>query len=338
MNGRRYWRERTSVLLLNVAGMVLLGAFLLLTENSVDMVVLIAAVWSLTLAGVLLFSYYRKKKRLGRLKKLSEGLKERYLLAELLPAPEDAEEEVYFSLLRQAFKSMLEQKNAVERERQEYREYIEQWIHEIKTPITAMKLLCENHPAPFARELMTELEKTDRFTEQALYYARSEHTEKDYSIRELRLFDVVHQAIADNKYLLLQNGVSLVMEESDVTVYSDDKWIRFILDQLIVNAVKYRGSKPELHFYAQTEGDKIYLFVEDSGIGIPAGDLPRIFEKGFTGQNGRSRQNSTGIGLYLCKRLCDKLGIGICAESGGAGTRIRLDFQINHFIHQVQSR
>lgn len=326
------------VLLLNAAGMVLLGAFLLLTENSVDMVVLIAAVWSLTLAGVLLFSYYRKKKRLGRLKKLSEGLKERYLLAELLPTPEDTEEEVYFSLLRQAFKSMLEQKNAVERERQEYREYIEQWIHEIKTPITAMKLLCENHSVPFTRELMTELEKTDRFTEQALYYARSEHTEKDYSIRELRLFDVVHQAIADNKYLLLQNGVSLVIDESDLTVYSDDKWIRFILDQLIVNAVKYKGSKPELYFYVQRQGDKIYLFVEDNGIGIPAGDLPRIFEKGFTGQNGRSRQNSTGIGLYLCKRLCDKLGIGICAESEGEGTRIRLAFQINHFIHQVQSR
>ncbi len=326
------------VLLLNAAGVALLGAFLLLTGNSVDMVLLIAVVWSLALAGVLLLSYYRKKKRFGRLKKLSEGLKERYLLAELLPEPQDAEEEVYFFLLKQAFKSMLEQKNAVARERQEYREYIEQWIHEIKTPITAMKLLCENHSVPFTRELMTELEKTDRFTEQALYYARSEHTEKDYSIRELRLFDVVHQAIADNKYLLLQNGVSLVIDESDLTVYSDDKWIRFILDQLIVNAVKYKGSKPELHFYAQRQGDKIYLFVEDNGIGIPAGDLPRIFEKGFTGQNGRSRQNSTGIGLYLCKRLCDKLGIGICAESEGEGTRIRLAFQINHFIHQVQSR
>lgn len=326
------------VLLLNAAGVALLGAFLLLTGNSVDMVLLIAVVWSLALAGVLLLSYYWKKKRLGRLKKLSEGLKERYLLAELLPEPQDAEEEVYFFLLKQAFKSMLEQKNAVARERQEYREYIEQWIHEIKTPITAMKLLCENHSVPFTRELMTELEKTDRFTEQALYYARSEHTEKDYSIRELRLFDVVHQAIADNKYLLLQNGVSLVIDESDLTVYSDDKWIRFILDQLIVNAVKYKGSKPELHFYAQRQGDKIYLFVEDNGIGIPAGDLPRIFEKGFTGQNGRSRQNSTGIGLYLCKRLCDKLGIGICAESEGEGTRIRLAFQINHFIHQVQSR
>lgn len=326
------------VLLLNAAGVALLGAFLLLTGNSVDMVLLIAVVWSLALAGVLLLSYYRKKKRFGRLKKLSEGLKERYLLAELLPEPQDAEEEVYFFLLKQAFKSMLEQKNAVARERQEYREYIEQWIHEIKTPITAMKLLCENHSVPFTRELMTELEKTDRFTEQALYYARSEHTEKDYSIRELRIFDVVHQAIADNKYLLLQNGVSLVIDESDLTVYSDDKWIRFILDQLIVNAVKYKGSKLELHFYAQRQGDKIYLFVEDNGIGIPAGDLPRIFEKGFTGQNGRSRQNSTGIGLYLCKRLCDKLGIGICAESEGEGTRIRLAFQINHFIHQVQSR
>lgn len=143
---------------------------------------------------------------------------------------------------------MLEQIGTVARERQEYREYIEQWIHEIKTPITAMKLLCENHKEPFTRELMRELEKTNRFTEQALYYARSEYTEKDYSVQEIRLFDVVHQAIADNKYLLLQNQVALETEESELTVYSDDKWLRFILDQLIVNAVKYSGKHPVCTF------------------------------------------------------------------------------------------
>ena len=134
---------------------------------------------------------------------------------------------------------MLEQISEVERERLEYKEYIEQWIHEIKTPITAMKLRCENQRAAWTKDLLLELEKTNRFTEQALYYARSEHTEKDYSVHEMALSNVVHQAIADNKYLLLQNGVQLEVEEMQDTVYSDEKWVRFILNQLIANAVKY---------------------------------------------------------------------------------------------------
>ena len=199
-----------------------------------------------------------------------------------------------------------------------------------------MKLVCENHKEPFTRELMRELEKTDRFTEQALYYARSEYTEKDYVVREIRLFDVVHQAIADNKYLLLQNQAVLEIEDKERTVYSDDKWLRFILDQLIVNAVKYSREYPVLRFYTEVQGDQLLLFVEDCGIGISPNDLPRIFEKGFTGQNGRLHQSATGIGLYLCKRLCDKLGIGLTARSGETGTTLILSFQINHFLHQVQ--
>ena len=111
-----------------------------------------------------------------------------------------------------------------------------------------MKLLCENHRTDWTKELLLELEKTNRFTEQALYYARSEHTEKDYSVREMALSNVVHQAIADNKYLLLQNGVHLKVEEMQDTVYSDEKWVRFILNQLIANAVKYRSEQPVLHF------------------------------------------------------------------------------------------
>jgi signal transduction histidine kinase len=236
-----------------------------------------------------------------------------------------------------AGKSMLEQIGEVERERLEYKEYIEQWIHEIKTPITAMKLLCENHRTDWTKELLLELEKTNRFTEQALYYARSEHTEKDYSVREMALSQVVHQAIADNKYLLLQSGMHLEVEEMQDTVYSDEKWVRFILNQLIANAVKYRIEQPILRISTHKRQDQVVLVVEDNGIGIAASDLPRIFEKGFTGQNGRMVQQSTGIGLYLCKRLCEKLGIGITAESSEHGTAISLSFHINCLIHEVQS-
>ena len=250
--------------------------------------------------------------------------------------PEQAEDQVYYRLLKMAGKSMLEQVGEVRRERLEYKEYIEQWIHEIKTPITAMKLLCENHRTDWTKELLLELEKTNRFTEQALYYARSEHTEKDYSVREMSLSQVVHQAIADNKYLLLQNGIHLEVEEMQDTVYSDEKWVRFILNQLIANAVKYRSEQPILHFSASRQQDQVVLVVEDNGIGIPSADLPRIFEKGFTGQNGRTVQQSTGIGLYLCKRLCEKLGIGIIADSSDHGTAISLSFHINCLIQEVQ--
>ena len=247
------------------------------------------------------------------------------------------EDQVYYQLLKMAGKSMLEQIGEVERERLAYKEYIEQWIHEIKTPITAMKLLCENHRTDWTKELLLELEKTNRFTEQALYYARSEHTEKDYSVREMALSQVVHQAIADNKYLLLQGGMRLEVEEMQDTVYSDEKWVRFILNQLIANAVKYRTEQPVLRISTHKRQDQVVLVVEDNGIGIAASDLPRIFEKGFTGQNGRMVQQSTGIGLYLCKRLCEKLGIGITAESSEHGTAISLSFHINCLIHEVQS-
>ena len=260
-----------------------------------------------------------------------------YLISEVMELPEQAEDQVYYQLLKMAGKSMLEQIGEVERERLEYKEYIEQWIHEIKTPITAMKLLCENHRTDWTKELLLELEKTNRFTEQALYYARSEHTEKDYSVREMALSQVVHQAIADNKYLLLQGGMRLEVEEMQDTVYSDEKWVRFILNQLIANAVKYRTEQPVLRISTHKRQDQVVLVVEDNGIGIAASDLPRIFEKGFTGQNGRMVQQSTGIGLYLCKRLCEKLGIGITAESSEHGTAISLSFHINCLIHEVQS-
>ena len=268
---------------------------------------------------------------------MAEQLSERYLISEVMELPEQAEDQVYYQLLKMAGKSMLEQIGEVERERLEYKEYIEQWIHEIKTPITAMKLLCENHRMDWTKELLLELEKTNRFTEQALYYARSEHTEKDYSVREMALSQVVHQAIADNKYLLLQSGMRLEVEEMQDTVYSDEKWVRFILNQLIANAVKYRTEQPVLRISTHKRQDQVVLVVEDNGIGIAASDLPRIFEKGFTGQNGRLIQQSTGIGLYLCKRLCEKLGIGITAESSEHGTVITLSFHINCLIHEVQS-
>lgn len=336
MNRRRYWKNRIPFLLTNLVCMATLTVFLLVCGNSISAVLLILMVWAVILLAGLFLTYWKRKRQMQKLLDMAERLSERYLISEVMELPEQAEDQVYYRLLKMAGKSMMEQIGEVRRERLEYKEYIEQWIHEIKTPITAMKLLCENHRTDWTKELLLELEKTNRFTEQALYYARSEHTEKDYSVREMSLSQVVHQAIADNKYLLLQSGVRLEVEEMEDAVYSDEKWVRFILNQLIANAVKYRSGQPVLRFSTRRQQDQVVLVVEDNGIGIPPADLPRVFEKGFTGQNGRMVQQSTGIGLYLCKRLCNKLGIGITAESSKQGTAISLAFHINCLIHEVQ--
>ena len=337
MNRKLYWELKLPVMFLNFLCMIGMAIFLSVTGNSFDGIFLILSIWIVILTAHLVISYYSRKVQMKKLLDLAEQLEERYLLSEVMEKPERADDQVYYRLLKLAGKSMLEQVNEVRKERTEYKEYVEQWVHEIKTPITAMKLLCENVHSQETKELLVELEKVNRYTEQALYYARSEHTEKDYCVREICLFDVVHQAIAENKYLLLQNGIGIDLQETDDSVYSDEKWLCFILNQLIVNSVKYRTEQPVLKFNTERQGNQVILCVQDNGIGIDGGDLQRIFEKGFTGQNGRNApQNSTGIGLYLCKRLCDKLGIGICADSKGSGTILRLIFHVNDFIERVQ--
>ena len=339
MSGKLYLKNHLPVILLNLLGILALSLFLLATGNTIQMVLFILADWLLVLALYLTAGYIYQKKRLEKLLEMARQLKERYLLPEVMPAPDQAEEQVYYQLLKMAGKSMLERISEVERERGEYRAYIEQWVHELKTPITALKLLCENNCSPFSRDVLVELENINRCAEQALYYARSEHTEKDYSIREMNLADVVHGAIADNKYLLRQCDMAITVDNLELVVYADDKWVRFILNQIISNAVKYHSpQQPTLHIFAERLGDQVLLSIADNGIGIPESDLPRIFEKGFTGQNGRTIRSSTGIGLYLCKRLGDKLGIGLSASSAGSGgTTITLSFHINDFIAEVQS-
>lgn len=332
MNVWQYGKDRVPVILGNLLGMAALSLFLSSVGNNMQTILFIAGVWTAVLLLWLVVSCFVRKRHLDHLLRMTEQLEERYLIPEVMPKPLEAEEQVFYRILKMAEKSMLEKTGAVQRERKEYKEFIEQWIHEIKAPITAMRLICENNQADFTRELLTELEKVNGFTEQALYYARSEHTETDYLVREIRLGDVVHDAIADNKYLLRQNRVAVTVEEMTEEVCSDEKWVRFILDQLISNAVKYGTEQPRLHFFTEKQEGKVVLFLEDNGRGIPESDLPRIFEKGFTGQNGRMDKRSTGMGLYLCRRLCDKLGIGLEACSKGQGTTMMISFAVNDFI------
>lgn len=345
MSGVQFLKNRLGVILLNVCGYMALALFLAAQGDDWQSIGLIGSVWLVVLCLFLVGSFLKKRRYLEQLVSLAEQMPRRYLLPEVMKLPEQAELQSFYKLMVLAEKSMLEEIGAVRREQNEYREFIEQWIHEIKTPVAAMKLLCENHRDAFSRELLAQLERVDRLTETTLYYARAEHAEKDYRIRETDLAAVIHEAVGDNRYLLRQNGVAVSVELEKLLVYTDEKWVRFILSQLIVNAVKYRKTgdgTPKLCFSARKQGDQVVLLVEDNGMGVPSSDLPRLFEKGFTGENGRQRGSSTGLGLYLCKELCAKLGIGLQISSGPGetlnetGTQAALFFQINHFVTEVQ--
>ena len=215
----------------------------------------------------------------------------------------------------------------------DYREYIESWVHEIKAPIADIGLLCEKQKDGIGRRILTENRRTENYVDMALFYARSDEVYQDYLIKETTLQDTAEEMLRKNKYYLIENRIQAEVCCPD-TVYTDVKWIAFILNQLILNAVKYRrDSGPRIRISTERESRSVLLTVEDNGLGIPPEELPRIFDKGFTGTNGRIRGQSTGMGLYLCRKLCGKLGIRIGAESAeGRGTRIMLEFPVSDYL------
>lgn len=164
--------------------------------------------------------------------------------------------------------------------------------------------------------------------EQVLFYARSESVEKDFRIQQVSLSSCIQEALLQCKYLCTQASMSIRFPEQDALVYTDEKWLIFLLNQLIENAVKYRRKKGAvLSLAIQKDARHVVLTVKDNGIGIPEHDLPRIFDKGFTGDNGRMiHSHSTGIGLYLCKKLCTSLQIDLHADSDQEGTVMSLEF------------
>ena len=191
----------------------------------------------------------------------------------------------------------------------------------------------EKERRAFLNEILVENRKVENYVDMVLYYARMDAVYKDYMIAETNLQEVAQQVLLQNKYYLIQSHVKAEVACPD-TVYSDKKWIAFILNQLIQNSVKY-GRSEGTHIQIVTKKTKsgVLLRVKDDGIGIPKEEIPRIFEKGFTGTNGRNRERSTGMGLYLCRKLCDKLNIEIRAESAeGKGTEIILMFPVSDYL------
>ncbi|MCR1897497.1 sensor histidine kinase [Irregularibacter muris] len=328
-----YLRERIKAILLNLIALITLNTFLFSVGNTFDTIITITVAWITVYAMFLIYEYHKRKVYYGNLIKTANNLDKKYLMGEIIDLPPFNDAVPYYMLMKEAGRSMLEEVNKNKTQRKEYKEYIEQWIHEVKTPIAAIKLIQENNKTKNSRTVLEELEIIDRYVEQALFYARSEEAQKDYLIKEISLKQCINQVIIRNKQMFILNHIDLSLVDLEKNVYSDSKWLEFILNQIIINAVKYRGNSPSVvKIYTQDIKHGIQLVVEDNGIGIPVNEVDRIFEKGYTGSKGRQNHKSTGIGLYLCKKLCDKLGLLIAADSKeGLYTRITITFPKGNF-------
>lgn len=200
-------------------------------------------------------------------------------------------------------------------------EYYTLWAHQIKTPIAAMRLLLQSEDTAQNRELLEELQRIEQYVEMVLCYLRLDSSSTDYVIQKYDLDDIVRQAVRKYASQFIRKKIKLLYEPLSCQVLTDEKWLLFVIEQVLSNALKYTKSGE----ISITLEEPKTLCISDTGIGIAPEDLPRIFEKGFTGYNGRDDKKASGIGLYLCRRICEKLGHRISAVSAvGEGTQVRI--------------
>lgn len=257
--------------------------------------------------------------RLRQLELLLTKLPQQYLLGEILPKPVGAVEKKYFEAMQAVSRSAIGAVEAANRDKEDYCNYVESWIHELKTPLTACSLILSNDGD--VRKLKRELKRADNLTESILYYARLRTAEKDTTIKQVQAAAVIEEAVKSQAEILIASRIC-VHTEGDFSVYTDAKSLCFILKQLLINSANYcPGCK--IQIFAKDR----QIVVEDNGIGIADYELSRVTERGFTGSNGRRRGGSTGMGVYIVKELCKGLDIRLRIESQqNVYTRITLAF------------
>lgn len=329
-----YFKDKVIFIIINIIVLVI-TSYLLFGLNVSSYAIFIICILNF-LASISFFIYdcLRKSKYYSSLLKRLDELDKKYFIGDVATEEDFLEGKILFEIISQATKSMKDDISESIRNSNDYKEYIELWVHEIKTPIATCKLLIENNENEVTNSINEEITKVEDYIEQVLFYARSSNIEKDYIIKEVKLNQCINSVIRKNANVLIEKQIKVDIKDIDKIVYCDSKWIEFILGQIISNSIKYMDKKESiLKICSKTIGNDILLKICDNGIGMDEKCVVKAFEKGYTGENGRRFGKSTGIGLYLCKNLCEKLGLGINIKSKEKyGTEVSILFPINDMM------
>ena len=323
-----YLKEKSIFLSVNLMFFIMISTVMYFSNISFVIIFLVFFIWFFPLSTYILIEYMKYRKYFSNINNILESLDKKYLLPEVLQEPNFMVGENINDILKELSRDMHEQVKHYRNIQEEYREYIEMWVHEIKTPIASSKLLIENNTNEVTRKIDTQMDRIENYVEQVLYYSRSDEVGKDYIIKKVGLSKLVKDVIKRNQRDFISKRISLQLGDLDEIIYSDTKWVEFILNQIIGNAIKYsKGKDDKIEIYLKKISSAVVLTIKDHGVGIIERDLNRVFEKGFTGENGRKFGKSTGIGLYLCKKLTDRLGLGLQVQSEeNVGTEISIIF------------
>ena len=268
----------------------------------------------------IIIDYITYRRRCIVLQRLAEKIT---LEADELPLPQTAIEEEYTQLVQILYDALKAYEDETAEKLSDMTDYYTMWVHQIKTPIAAMGLILQGGDNPEYSELSENLQRIEQYADMVLCYLRLDNDSSDLVIKEYDLDSIVRQAVRKFSSQFIRRRLKLIYEPLNKTVLTDEKWLLFVIEQVISNAVKYTPGG-EVEIYCE---EPLTLCIRDTGIGIAAEDLPRIFEKGYTGCNGRLDKKASGIGLYLCKRICSRLGHKISAESNGSGTSIKISLE-----------
>ena len=335
MNKKEYLKDKRLYLIIGITIYLVILLILLAFKVNIEATLAITFTYFIGLITILIADYIRKKTFYNNFKCKLDSLDQKYLIVEMLQDANFLEGRILTDALYEIDKSMIEKINEYKMQVKDFKEYVELWIHEVKLPVASLTLMVHNQKGEQSKKLLSQLTRLDNYLEQILYYVRSENAEKDYLITKVNLSKVISNVALKNKDILLAKGIDFVVSDVDIEVLTDSKWLEFIINQVVDNSIKYSKEKNAyIKIVAKEESEVIGLIIYDNGKGISKSDLPRVFDKTFTGTNGRSESaKSTGMGLYLCRELCNKLGhkIQIISEEGKY-TKVTILFDKNTFL------
>lgn len=316
MNIGTYIKEKKENIILFIILVIILLFLLDLFGVNKYLTIMILSLLSIYFIVDFFTFYLKRKKYYDNFLNNLNLLDKKYLILETLEEPEFLDGKFFYDALYKIDKSMMENINNYRNETEDFKEYVEMWIHEIKIPIAGLMLMYHNNKT-VNKNFLDQLNSLDNLTDQILYYVRSNYAEKDFLIKEASMDKIINEVLLKNKDSILENHIDVTVDVKNVKVLTDSKWLVFILNQIINNSIKYcdNNRKSYIMFYIEDNEKETTLHIKDNGIGVNASDLKHVFDKSFTGENGRKMRNSTGFGLYISKKLIEKLGHKISATS-----------------------